>query len=152
SDGRPPPTAHAEERADASGETEARREADRIILARYAPASALINEEMDVLQLRGDTAPYLDQSPDKATRNLLKQAREGLFIALREAVDEARKGESPVRKENLRVEYDGATVDVNFEMIPLKHPPSQERHILILFETAEAADYGGGRKPGDRRR
>src|SRR4029453_3071455 len=40
-----------------SGEAEAQREADRIILARYAPASALINEEMIVLQLRGDTSP-----------------------------------------------------------------------------------------------
>src|SRR5262249_34861647 len=29
-----------------SGEVDAQREADRIILARYAPASALINEEM----------------------------------------------------------------------------------------------------------
>jgi two-component system CheB/CheR fusion protein len=151
SDGRPPLAARAEERADAGGETEARREADRIVLARYSPASALINEEMDVLQLRGDTAPYLDQSSDKATRNLLKQAREGLFIALREAVDEARKDGSPVRRENLRVKYDGATGDVNFEMIPLKHSPSRERHFLILFETAEAADQNG-RKAADRRR
>ena len=30
---------------------------------RAPPASALINEEMNVLQLRGDIAPYLDQSP-----------------------------------------------------------------------------------------
>ena len=140
------------ERAATSGETEAQREADRIILARYAPASALINEEMNVLQLRGDIAPYLDQSPGKATRNLLKLAREGLLVALREAVDKARQDESPVRKENLRVKYDGVTGDVNLEVIPLKHSPSQERHFLILFETAEAADQGGDRKAGGGRR
>jgi two-component system CheB/CheR fusion protein len=149
---RPPAATGVERRVVASGEAEARREADRIILARYAPASALINEEMAVLQLRGDTAPYLDQSPDKATRNLLKQAREGLFIALREAVDEARKDGSPVRKENLRVKYEGGTGDVNFELIPLEHFPSQERHFLILFESSEAVDRGSGRKAGDRGR
>lgn len=140
------------ERTATSGETEARREADRVILARYAPASALINEEMDVLQLRGDIAPYLDQSPGKAKRNLLKMAREGMVMALREAVDKARKDESPVRKENLRVKYDGVTGAVNLEVIPLKHAPSQERYFLALFETAEAADQGGDRKAGGGRR
>ena len=68
---------------------------------------------MNVLQLRGDVAPYLEQSPDKVTRNLLKLAREGLLVALREAVDTARQDESPVRKENLRVKYDGVTGGVN---------------------------------------
>src|SRR5262245_55417433 len=134
------------------GEAEAQREADRIILARYAPASALINEEMIVLQLRGDTSLYLEQSPDKATRNLLKLAREGLLVAMREAVEKARRDESPVRKENLRVKFDGMTGDVNLEVIPLRSSASQERHFLILFETAEAADRGGGRDAGDRRR
>ena len=152
SNGRRRPPAARAERAATSGETEAQREADRIILSRYAPASAIISEEMNVLQLRGDVAPYLEQSPDKATRNLLKLAREGLLVALREAVDKARQDESPVRKENLRVKYDGATCDVNLEVIPLKHSLSQERYFLILFETAEAADQGGGRRAEDRRR
>jgi two-component system, chemotaxis family, CheB/CheR fusion protein len=134
------------------GETEAQREADRIILARYAPASALINEDMNVLQLRGDISPYLEQSPNKATRNLLKLAREGLVMALREAVDKARKDESPVRKENLRVKFDDVIGDVNLEVIPLKHSPSQERYFLVLFETAEAADQGGVQKAGGGRR
>jgi two-component system CheB/CheR fusion protein len=146
-----PAMARAEHTA-TSGETDARREAERVILARYAPASALINEEMDVLQLRGDSAPYLDQSPGKAKRNLLKMAREGMVMALREAVDKARKDGSPVRKENLRVKYDGVTGAVNLEVIPLKQAPSQERHFLALFETAEAADQGGDRKAGGGRR
>jgi two-component system CheB/CheR fusion protein len=147
SNSRRQPAARAEQ-PPTSGETEAQREADRIIAARYAPASALINEEMNVLQLRGDVAPYLEQSPGKATRNLLKMAREGLFIALREAVDNARKDEGPVRRENLRVKFDGGTGDVNLEVIPLKHSPSQERYFLALFETIEAADQGGDRKAG----
>jgi two-component system, chemotaxis family, CheB/CheR fusion protein len=134
------------------GEAEAQREADRIILARYAPASALIDEDMSLLQLRGDTSPYLDQSPDKTTRNLLKLAREGLVIALREAVDKARQDESPIRKENLRVKFDGMTGDVNLEVIPLRRSASQESYFLILFETAEVADQGGGRDAVDRGR
>src|SRR5262245_23109230 len=133
-------------------EVDAQREADRIILARYAPASALIDEEIRVLQLRGDTSPYLDQSPDNATRNLLKLAREGLLVPLRDAVEKARQDESPVRKENLRVTFEDGTGDVSLEVIPLRHSASQERHFLILFETAEVADRGGEQKAADRRR
>src|SRR4030095_15746453 len=135
-----------------NGEKEARREADRMILSRYAPASALINDEMNILQLHGDTAPYLEQSHGRATGNLLKLAREDLLVALRAAVAEARKDESPVRKENLRVRADGVTNNVNLEVIPLKHLPSQERHFLALFETAETADQGGRQEARGRRR
>jgi two-component system CheB/CheR fusion protein len=134
------------------GEADAQREADRIILARYAPASALIDEEMRVLQLRGDTSYYLDHQPNNATRNLLKLAREGLLVVLREAVDKARQDESPVRKENLRVKLDDVTGDVNLEVIPLRRSALQERHFLILFESVEVAGRGGERKAVDRRR
>ena len=134
-----------------SGEKGARREADGIILARYAPASALINEDLNVLQLRGDTAPYLERPHGKATRNLLKLARKDLLVALRDAVDEARKDESPVRKEKLRVRYDGVTGAVNLEAIPLKHLPSHERHFLILFETAETETEGAKREGGKQK-
>jgi two-component system, chemotaxis family, CheB/CheR fusion protein len=89
--------------------------------------SALINEEMLVLQLRGDTSPYLEQSAHKATRNLLKLAREGLLVALREVVEKARQDEGPVKKENLRVKLDGVTGDVNLEVIPFRRSASSAR-------------------------
>jgi two-component system CheB/CheR fusion protein len=135
-----------------SGEEEAQREAARIILARYAPASALINEEMIVLQLRGDTAPYLEQSYGRAPGNLLKLAREGLLVALRAAVKKARKAKTPVRKANLQVIHNGETISVNLEVIPLKHPTSRERHFLALFETVETAVEGHGQEAGGARR
>lgn len=34
-------------------------EADRITLARFAPAGVIINEDMEILEFRGDTSPYL---------------------------------------------------------------------------------------------
>jgi two-component system, chemotaxis family, CheB/CheR fusion protein len=136
----------------ASVETDAQSEVDRIILARYTPASALINDELIVLQLRGDTTPYLEPSHGKATPNLLKLAREGLVLALRTSVAEARKDEGPVMKEGLEVRYGGVMSNVSLEVIPLKHPQSQERHFLVIFEVAEPTDRGGGRKAGGGRR
>ena len=36
------------------------REVDKIILSRYAPAAVLVNHELDILQYRGHTGPYLE--------------------------------------------------------------------------------------------
>src|SRR5262249_19226161 len=62
------------------------READRLMLARYVPAGVLINSEMDILQFRGDTAPYLAPSPGRASLNLLKMLKDGLAVGVRAAV------------------------------------------------------------------
>ncbi len=132
----------------ANGGYDVRREADQFMLERYAPASIVINEEMEVLQLRGDTAPYLEQSLGKPTRNLLQLAREGLLVELRASIHKAQQDESSIIKKNLRIKYDGEFRDVNLEVIPLNHHPAQKHHFLILFETAAApeTDETGGCK------
>ena len=55
-------------------------EADRVILQAYGPAGVLINEQMDILQFRGDTSHYLRPAPGKASLNLLHMGREGLLM------------------------------------------------------------------------
>ena len=60
------------------------READRIVLGRYAPAGVLVNDDLEILQFRGRTGPYLEPATGAASLNLLKMAREGLFVASEE--------------------------------------------------------------------
>ena len=50
-----------------AGEADAQKEADRVLLAKYAPAGVLINEAMEVLQFRGHTGPYLEPPPGRAS-------------------------------------------------------------------------------------
>jgi two-component system, chemotaxis family, CheB/CheR fusion protein len=118
----------------ALGGHEAEKEADRILLARYAPASVLINAEMDILQFRGSTGTYLEAPSGKATFNLLKMAREGLILPLRTAIQKAKKDDSTIRKEGLRINYDGESRQVNLEVVPIKSLAANERSFLVLFE------------------
>ena len=77
------------------------READRLVLGRYAPAGVVVNADMEIVQFRGKTGPYLEATPGAASLNLFKMAREGLASALRQAVRRARhqrrlgEGEGP---------------------------------------------------------
>jgi two-component system CheB/CheR fusion protein len=81
------------------GPLDMQREADRLSLAKYAPPGVVLNAELEVQQFRGDTSHYLTQAPGKPTTNVLKMAREGLLIALRSALEQARTEGTSVRQE-----------------------------------------------------
>src|SRR5438105_8406323 len=63
-------------------------------------------------------------------------AREGLLFDLQAAINRAKKGGVPVRKENVEVEGNGESKGVNIEVIPLQATSTKERHLLIMFEDA----------------
>ncbi len=140
-------------------ELEAQKEADRITLSKYAPAGVLINADLEVLQFRGTTSPYLRPAPGRASFNVLKMAREGLMLPLRAAINKARKENQRIRKENVRIDEDGQTKIVNIEVIPLKH--IKDRSLLILFErpfqlleagVTPSTDVGGTSSTSKRKR
>jgi two-component system CheB/CheR fusion protein len=109
-------------------------DADRLILRRFAPAGVLVNEDMEILQFRGQTGPYLEPAPGEASFKLMRMCREGLLLELRTAVAQSLKKNEAVKKEGLRVDYNGAGRTVDLEVIPLKAGPSRERFFLVLFE------------------
>ena len=112
------------------------RETDQLILNRYAPASVLVNEEMKILQVRGDIDPYLRVAAGKPDLNLLKMARAGLLVELRTAIYQAQTQNVTVRKERVFVESGGRSSTVNFEVIPFGPQTTQPRYFLVLFEEA----------------
>lgn len=113
------------------------KEADRIVLTRYAPAGVLVNEDMEILQFRGHTSAYLEPSPGKASLNLLKMAREGLLLELRTAIHKAQKGKATVKKAGIQVKHNGLFKEVNIEVVPIDSASPRERHYSILFEEAQ---------------
>ncbi len=119
-----------------AGGTEAQREADRILLAKYAPAAVLINAGLEILQFRGDTGAYLSPAPGRASLDLLKMLRPGLLVAVRGAIHKARSEEIAVREEGLRVRSNGGYREVNVEAVPLAEGAGGRGSCLVLFEDA----------------
>jgi two-component system, chemotaxis family, CheB/CheR fusion protein len=108
-------------------------EADQVLLGRYAPASVVVDEGLDILEFRGDTQPFLEHGRGQASLNLIRMARKGLLLELRQTIQEARKTNAPSRKEGLRIRYRGQLRDVNLEVLPLKG--AAEHCLLVVFET-----------------
>ncbi len=124
------------------------READRVVMARYAPPGVVINDDMEILQFRGHTGPYLEPAPGEASFNLLKMARQGLLHDLREAVHRARSTRATARKEALLREG-GAVRRIDVEVEPLRNEGApHDRCYLVLFEEVPAAraEPAGGKR------
>ena len=110
------------------------KEADRIVLARFSPAGVVVDEDLKIIQFRGLTGPYLEPMPGEASLNLLRMVREGLRPEVGAAVHHAIKGGTPVRKEGLKVRYNGQVREVNVEVFPIGRPLSTGRFYLVVFE------------------
>ncbi|MGD0580686.1 MAG: ATP-binding protein, partial [Bryobacteraceae bacterium] len=114
------------------------READRLVLAEHAPPGAVIDDEMNIVQVRGRTAPYLELSPGEPTQNLLKLAREGLIAGLGKAIRTARQKNTAAIEDGFRIEDGGQLRDVKIKVTPFKgSSTSKGRYFLVLFEDAE---------------
>ena len=110
------------------------READRVLLTKFAPPGVLVSAELEILQYRGDTGAFLAPAPGKASLSLLKMLREGLLVGVRAAIVRAGKEEAPVRDEGLRVKFHGEYLEVAIEVIPIKTHGADTGGFLVLFE------------------
>jgi two-component system CheB/CheR fusion protein len=109
------------------------RRADEILLSQYTPGGVVVNSRMEVLHFRGKTGYYLEPSPGSASLNLLKMVREELVVDIRTAFSQASKSNLPVRKEPVRIRYNGHYREVILEVVPFKGAPSSEKFFLVLF-------------------
>lgn len=110
------------------------READRVAAGLYVPPGVLINDNFDILQFRGQTGSFLSPAPGEPSNNLLKMAREGLFVAVRAAVMECKRIVAPVRHPDVRIRGEGVDRDVDLHVMPVTLPLAGEHCYLVLFE------------------
>jgi two-component system, chemotaxis family, CheB/CheR fusion protein len=128
------------------------REVDHVLLARYAPACVLIDDNLDVVQFRGRTGSYLEAPPGQPQLNVLKMAREGLASELPLIIQRARQHDAPVRQDNLVVRDHGQERRFHLEVVPLRRASSAKRHFLVVFEAVASKPIPAARHaPGKLR-
>jgi two-component system CheB/CheR fusion protein len=132
------------------GLREVYREADRVVLADYAPPGVVVDEKLQVVQVRGDTGHYLKLAQGPPTADLLMLAREGLLGDLRVTFEQARRDNARARKDGVRVKANDHFREINLKVIPITDRTSGTRHFVILFEEARAAAGAGATVPRAR--
>jgi two-component system, chemotaxis family, CheB/CheR fusion protein len=122
-----------------AGPFDVQKAVDRLLLARFAPAGVVVNEELEILQFRGRAGAFMDPAPGQASLSLPKMAHAGLAVDLRAGIQRARNENAPVQAQGVMTEADGKTIEVKFEVIPIQGASSTERYFLVLFEEESRA-------------
>jgi len=110
------------------------READRIVLKKYAPCGVVVNEDLEVVQFRGHTGVFLEPASGEASLNLLKLARNGLQIELRNIIHQAMEKNSSVCSSDIHLRDKGKIKNISIEVEPILGPANQSRFYLVLFK------------------
>ena len=128
------------------------KEVDRVVWERYAHTGFVVNQDLQLLLVRGDTSPFLRLAPGRPTLNVLKMLREELAFEIRAAMQKARRTGGPVRRESIRLKDADRFREVNIEVRPLSGPSARERHFLVLFEEVGPTVEPAPEAPVARRR
>jgi two-component system, chemotaxis family, CheB/CheR fusion protein len=107
---------------------------DRLIADRYTPVGVVVDDKMQVLQLRGEIDRYLKLVSGVANLNLFNLIRSGLLVELRAAISQAQQQNSPVTRNGLRLDDSERSSSFNLQVIPFNIPTVAERRFLVLFE------------------
>jgi two-component system, chemotaxis family, CheB/CheR fusion protein len=136
---------------------EAQKEFDRRLLTMHAPPTAFVTEDYEVIHTRGNVNPYLKLAPGRPSLNILKMAREGLLMELRNALSKAKKENATVRKTHVHVKNgsgNGAKPGpaqkesdrlVDFEVIPIRVGNVKELYFMIIFRESPVLPLKAGR-------
>jgi two-component system CheB/CheR fusion protein len=124
---------------------DAQKLADLALQSEYP--GVLVNDEMDILQFRGRTAPFIEPAAGAAGYHLLKMARPDFVPDLRALIQAAKRQNATARKEGLRFRDGRRVVTFNLKVIPVKPSSAcKERYYYVLFEDGAVADAPKSKK------
>lgn len=110
------------------------READRLLLSRYAPPSVVVDERLEILQSRGSTGHFLELAPGRASLNLLMMIRPGLLSEVQSAIEEAKRTGLEAERHNLRIQSDGVEQAATVRVVPFRIPVQERVNYLVIFD------------------
>jgi len=121
-----------------AGHFDLQKKAEEILLDQFCPPGVIVNARMDVLHFLGKTGPYLEPQTGSASLNLLKMVRDELTVDLRTAITQAARTHVLVRREGIRIKFNGHFQDVTVEVVPFKNS-LPERFYLVMFRDVTSA-------------
>lgn len=116
-------------------ELELQRAADRIVMARFGPPGLIIDERMNILQSRGQTAPYLEITPGPVTWNLQRVLREGIVSEVMAVTQRAIAENVPTSTTVDMLDEQAGLKQVQVDVLPITSSSARPRCFLILFQS-----------------
>lgn len=125
---------------------------EQLLLQKYSPAAALLNQDGDILYINGRTGAFLEPAAGKANWNIHAMAREGLRYELAGLIKQALHAEGVVRLKGLVVkDHQGLSQGVDLSAEALTQPEALQGMVFLTFSSsALPAETKPGRSPNPK--
>jgi two-component system CheB/CheR fusion protein len=111
-----------------------RMETDRLLMAKYCPPAIVVDSGMQIVQFRGNVAPFLDPEPGEASLDLFRMVRTGLEMPLRSLLADVKKSGQSARRQGIPVQGSSQANLLNLEVVPMEGRARSDRWFILLFE------------------
>jgi two-component system CheB/CheR fusion protein len=113
--------AAAEPPAELWNVADVRQEVDRVLLSRYSLAAVVVDEDLEVLEIRGKASAFLSLPAGRVSFNLLKLIPQtSLFLEVEKLVHQVQHSGESARQERIPFDHDGHSGEVTVEVVPLR--------------------------------
>ena len=107
---------------------------DQILLNHFTPASVLVGEKGDIINITGLTGKYLEPIAGKANWNLFAMLRGDLRVELPIAFQKALKNYQPVILRKIKIENYGNEQYVDVTIQQIEKPNTLKGKVMIVFK------------------
>ncbi len=124
--------------------TEIQQQADAALMDHYTPPGVLINENLDVLYIRGKTEPYVTLPRGEPRLNILRMVPANISLEIQSAIEEVKRTGKQAFKQKLKLVFQSSGVIFHMRVVPVFLNSTSSSFYWILFEAADT------NRPGDR--
>jgi two-component system CheB/CheR fusion protein len=117
-----------------------RKQAENVLLQRYAPPALVIDADLRILHIQGDISLYLVLPTGPPTAHLLKMLRPEFVLDLRRALSKAQREGTTVATQAIRFEHSGRSGAVRLEVSPLTKSNGEKPDLLLVFHAISPAE------------
>ncbi len=116
---------------------DALREANQVVLDVYSPPGVVVDANLEVIQFRGHTAPFIEPASGAASLNLLKMTRGELGAFIHALIQQVKSTNQPARRAELHLETNQGQIRFNLEVVPINSRHPKEPLFLVLFQSLD---------------
>ena len=117
-------------------DVELQRAADRIVLSRFGPPGLIVDDKLNVLQARGQTAPYVELSSGAVSWNLNRFVRASIRREVVESIERSVRENIPVSRQGTLTGEGGEQL-IQIDVLPVGGSVSRTRCYMVLFSQVD---------------
>jgi two-component system, chemotaxis family, CheB/CheR fusion protein len=111
------------------------KEADRVLLGRFAPASVLVDRDLQILQFRGQPGPYISPASGAASLSMLKMVHPSLSSELHQSLRPLKGGAIKASSSTVAIDLDGQSLEIRVDVLPIHVSQTSPGHALVVFHS-----------------